>query len=516
MKQLSLLEILEKPTLDALFKPDDIFNSNDGEFISRLSEDSRFDRKSVRVQGNTLAILLSAFGNGPAAEGGVVAVGIADDGSIEGCHSAPKKHIADIETSGRDRCPDGRFLTKRVPVTNRLGKPDFIILIRVYYVENRLIECTDGQAYCRESDRSRKLTETEKQEFRINKGERAFELEPCNLEFPGDFKEADIRRFCKLVREARGGSSAINDHMIMQTMRLGKIKEGAFVPNNVCALLFATDPLTVFPGAYVHFLRYNGTEQKVGSDYNVIKDRIIAGTVIDVIRDASSAVDSNLREFTTVRSGKFYPVPEYPHDAWYELIVNACVHRSYHAKTSPIYVKMFDDHFVVESPGSFMPQVTPENMFHRPRNPFLMLALREFGEVRMIGEGTMRIRRELSDAKLPEPRYVGTPQGVTAAIYNEIANRTNSIDSNAYKRLGEALSFSLDSDEKRLVNFAIENGTIKPTDALKVLATTYWQTAKAKLQRLVDRGVLEFHTSKKRDPNSYYTLRTQEDHNDQT
>lgn len=227
---------------------------------------------------------------------------------------------------------------------------------------------------------------------------------------------------------------------------------------------------------------------------------------MEVIRGAASAVDSNIREFTEFRNGKFYPCPEYPHDAWYELIVNAVVHRSYHDKNTPIFIKMFDDHFVVESPGAFMPQVTPENLFHKPRNPFLMFALREYGEVRLIGEGTQRIKREMNEAHLPAPRYAGTNHSVTAALYNEIANRTNSLDSEAYKILGEALSFSLDGDERRLVNFVIENKTIKPTDALRVLSTTYWQTARAKLQRLVDRGIFDFHSSKKRDPNSYYTL----------
>jgi ATP-dependent DNA helicase RecG len=168
---------------------------------------------------------------------------------------------------------------------------------------------------------------------------------------------------------------------------------------------------------------------------------------------------------------------------------------------------MFDDHFVVQSPGAFMPQVTPDNLFHKPRNPFLMFALREFGEVRVIGEGTQRIKREMTDAKLPAPRFQGSHHAVTASLFNSIANRTNSLDSEAYKLLGEALSFSLDPDERRLVNFTIENGSIKPTDALRVLTTTYWQTARAKLQRLVDRGILEFHSSKKRDPNSFYTLR---------
>ena len=513
IEQLSLLDLLERPTIEALFRPDEIYASDDVNLLRSLPEDARFDRKSHRVQGPVLATLLSAFGNGPAAEGGVIAVGIEDNGDVSGYSSLSERQIADIELSGRDRCPDGRFQTRRVSAVNKYGEDDFLILIRIFYVENRLIECSDGSAYCREADKARRLTDTEKQEVRINKGERAFELEPCSLEYPDDFRVAEMNRFVRQIRASRGGSTQIGDEEILQTMRMGKLKDGRFIPNNVCALLFAKDPQVVFPGSYIHFLRYNGTKEKTGSEYNVTKDRMISGTILEVIRDAASAVDSNIREFTEFRNGKFYPIPEYPHDAWYELIVNACVHRSYHDKNSPVFVKMFDDHFVVQSPGAFMPQVTPENMFHKPRNPFLMFALREFGEVRVIGEGTQRIRREMDEAKLPAPRFKGTNHAVTAALYNEIANRTNSLDSEACKMLGEALSFSLDPDEKRLVNFAIENKAIKPTDALRVLSTTYWQTARAKLQRLVDRGILDFHSKRKRDPNSYYTLRQAGDQN---
>lgn len=499
--------MLERPTVEALFKPDRIFQSDDVDFLTQLPEDTRFDKKSNRVQAQVLATLLSAFGNGPAVEGGVVAIGIEDDGSISGCNSLSQERRHDIETAGRDRCPDGRFQCRRVACRNAAGQDDFLILLRIFYVENRLVECTDGNAYCREADTTRRLTEAEKQEFRINKGERAFELEPCGLKYPDDFRARELERFANQIRIARDGSSAISDEEILQSMRLGKIRDGAFVPNNVCALMFANDPQLVFPGSYVHFLRYNGTEEKTGASYNVIKDRIIGGTILEIIREAATAIDSNLREFTEFKNGKFYPCPEYPRDAWYELLVNACVHRSYHDKNAPIFVKMFDDHFVVRSPGAFMPQVTPENLFHKPRNPFLMFSIREFGEVRLIGEGTQRIRREMSEAHLPEPKYIGTNSGVTAALYNQIANRINSLDADAYKILGEALSFSLDADERRIVNFVIENRNIKPTDALRILSTTYWQTARAKLQRLVDRGILEFHTTKKRDPNSFYTLR---------
>lgn len=506
-EQLSLLELLERPTLDALFKPDHIFASDDGGFICRLTEDTRCDRKSGKVERIGLAQCLSAFGNGPAVEGGVVAVGVEKNGKVTGCSHLSEGRLQEIETAGYEMCPDGRFKTRRVSVKNSEGRADFLVLIRIYYVESRLVKLTNGEAYCRQSDRSRKLSDAEKEEIRISKGERSFELEPCALSYPDDFRISDMNNFVSRIRADRGASETLNAETILQSMRLGKISNSGFLPNNVCTLLFSKDPREVFPGAYIHFLRYNGTEAGSGSAYNVIKDRVLEGTVLDIIKSAASVLDANLREFTAYRNGKFHSVPEYPRDAWYEMIVNACVHRSYHTRTMPIFVKMFDDRLVVESPGSFMPSITPENLVHKPRNPFLMFALREYGEVRCISEGTERIKREMTEAKLPAPVFKGSETSVSVTLHNEVANRTNSLDSEAYRTLGEALSFSLDADERKIVNYVIEHRTINVSEALRILSTTVWHTAKAKLSRLERRHILTYHTTKLRDPNAYYELR---------
>ena len=505
-QQLSLLELLEKPTVEALAKPDFIFSTTDAKLVVEHPENTRFERKSGKIEPKRLAVCLSAFGNGPAVEGGVVVIGIENDGTVTGCNSLPAGKIRELEFMGRDHCPDARFLTNRLEVLNSKGQPDFIIRARVHFVEDRLVELTDQTAYCRQSDRSRRLTEEEKAEIKINKGERAFELEPCGLVFPEDFRASHMKKFAAQIRQGRDGSEDVSDETIFESMRLGRNKEGKFSPNNVCALVFAKDARQVFPGAYIHFLRYDGNVEKVGREYNVIKDKVFEGTILDVISEISASLDANLREFTEFKSGKFYQTPEYPRDAWYELIVNACVHRSYHAKTQPIFVKIFDDHFSVESPGGFMPSVTPENLFHKPRNPFLMFVLREFGEVRCISEGTKRIKRELLDARLPSLRYEHDQNRVCATLYNDVANRTNSLDSEAYKVLGEAVAFSLDQDERRIVNYIIEHGKINASGALRILSTTYWHTANAKLKRLVERRILDFVSKKHRDPNSHYVI----------
>lgn len=505
-QQLSLLEALERPTVEALVKPDQVFTTDDWKFVVNHPENTRFDRKSARIDPKDLAICLSAFGNGPAIEGGVVLIGVENNGTVTGCSSLPEGKLQQLESMGRDHCPDGRFSTNRLQVTNSKSEQDFVVRARVHFVEDRLVELTNGNAYCRESDKSRRLTETEKAEIRINKGERAFELESCTLDYPDDFRRGTLAKFAAQIRASRDGSDDVSDEQICESMRLGRTRDGKFVPNNVCALSFAKDPRQVFPGAYIHFLRYNGVEEKTGREYNVIKDKIIEGTILEIIKEISSTLDANLREFTEYKSGKFYQTPEYPRDAWYEVIVNACVHRSYHARTRPIFVKMFDDHLVVENPGGFMPSVTPENLFHKPRNPFLMFVLREFGEVRCISEGTKRIKRELLEARLPNIRYDADQNSVRATLFNDVANRTNSLDSEAYKALGEAVAFSLDADERRIVNYLIEHGKINASDALRILSTTYWHTANAKLKRLMERGILDFISKKHRDPKSHYVL----------
>lgn len=507
MKQLSLLEILERPTLDALIKPDQIFDSEDWDFVVQQPENTRFERKSGRVKPEILAQCLSAFGNGPAVEGGVVAIGVENDGTVTGCKQFAPDKVANLEFMGRDHCSGGRFKTRRLEVINKNGESDFVILARVYFVDDRLIELTNGDAFCRESDRSRKLTDAEKQEVRINKGERAFELEPCALEWPDDFRTNMIERLVQEVKRDRDGSAETSDVDILSALRLGKIKDGKFLPNNVCALIFAKDPRQVFPGSYVHFLRYAGTEEKSGKEYNVIKDRMIDGSVLDIIRDSAATIDANLREFTEFRSGKFFTVPEYPHDAWYELLVNAIVHRSYHAKNQPTFVKLFEDRLEIENPGSFMPSISPDNFVHKPRNPFLMFVLREYGEVRCISEGTKRIKREVQNARLPQTQWVDTQRSVRATLFNDVASRTNTLDSEAYKILGEAVAFSLDPEERKIVNYLAENKRINVSQALRILSTTDWHTAKNRLERLTQRQVLEFVTTKQRDPNAHYVIR---------
>jgi ATP-dependent DNA helicase RecG len=160
--QMSLLDILDRPPIEAMYTPDQIYESHDAMLHVRLTEDARFDRKSAQIQPKDLAKNLSAFGNGPSIDGGVVAVGIEKDGTISGCNHLEQNRLSELESCGIVHYPDGRCVARRQFVKNAKGDDDFIILIRIYYVEGKLVSLTNGEAYERVGDQSKKAFRRQK------------------------------------------------------------------------------------------------------------------------------------------------------------------------------------------------------------------------------------------------------------------------------------------------------------------------------------------------------------------
>lgn len=54
-EQLSLLDLLERPPIEALYSAEQIYDTTDFRLFSRLTEDHRFDRRSAKAQPKELA-----------------------------------------------------------------------------------------------------------------------------------------------------------------------------------------------------------------------------------------------------------------------------------------------------------------------------------------------------------------------------------------------------------------------------------------------------------------------------
>ena len=297
----------------------------------------------------------------------------------------------------------------------------------------------------------------------------------------------------------RNLSQPHTEEEILVQRRLGKIENGTFIPNVACALLFAKDPRVIFPGCYIRFLRFEGEIEKTGTDYNAIKDMFLEGNVPQLIVSAGEVVQSQLREYSHFDSaGKFYNVPEYPQEAWFEAIVNACAPRSYGLKNMPVFIKMFDDRVVIESPGAFPPFVTPENIYdsHHPRNPNLMEALFYLQFVKCHNEGTRRMRDAMQEMNLPLPKFEqkqipSAPRTVRVTLKNNRKQRKVWIDSDVGQILPPEIVETLTQDERRILNYISENDKINVSEAHRILPhIKTWHSARKILEKLSKKEIL--------------------------
>jgi ATP-dependent DNA helicase RecG len=448
--------------------------------------------------------------------GGLIAIGMEKDGSVSGCSHLGETPLNELEKTGKDYCPESRAESRRVAVINEKGRQDFVVLFRIPYRDDKVVRTVAGRAFCRVGDEKKELDEDEVRELQIDKRELDLERESVlDLRWPTDFASDLIDAFCASVRSKWSLSGSQTNEEILQHRRLGKVLSGAFVPNTACVLVFATDPMEKFPGCKITFLRYDGEYEGTGERYNVVKDIPIEGPLPKLIVRAAEILESQLREFSALgKDGKFYTVPEYPRAAWYEALVNACVHRSYGIKSRPVFVKMFDDKLVIESPGGFPPTVTPENIYesHHPRNPNVMDALKYLDFVKCHNEGTRRMRDTMAEYRLPKPEFEqksadGGTYAVRVTLRNDSKFRKALPDARLSGLLGESILKSLDERERIVLNFVVENRHINVSQCQRQLEMARWHTAKRLLIGMVRKGLLKYHKVSPVDRSrSFFTL----------
>lgn len=497
--------------LPQLWTPDDIYNDCDQKTIETFSEDRRVERKRVEIGQKDLADYLSMWSN-TQPSGGVMFIGVDKNGKLLGCKHCETSHLNDLETARR-HCPDARYDLKRVKILDHKGEDNFILVMRVQYRAEKLVETDAGNAFIREGEEKRRLSEPEKREIRLNKGELDIESERVPLDFPDDFDNNLMSEFRDAYIGKRNLTSRYTLEDILQLVKLGKVGVNGFEPNLACAILFAKDPTVVTPGAYIRVMRYEGVEEQFGQNMNTVADERFDGPLPLQIANAEAYIATQVRNFTRLGTdGRFKTSAEYPHEVWLEALVNAGVHRSYNLKNMNIFVKMFEDKMVIESPGSFLPPTTARTVYdaHNPRNPNLMWAMHWLDFVQCAFEGTRRMRSSMKEANLPEPAFSQKEVGVfrvTVELRNDVEHRRNFVREEAMPAIDPVIYRTLTEDERILVNYAAEGRRMNVKDAQEILNQSDWRKVRDVLESLVEKFIFDRQPGKPRDRHRKWFLR---------
>ncbi len=167
-------------------------------------------------------------------------------------------------------------------------------------------------------------------------------------------------------------------------------------------LVLGLDPTAHLSGAYVQFVRYDGTDV----DAPVADQDELRGNLLDQLKDLESRLPANLRHALVAEGLREHDAPDYPLEALREAVINALVHRTYEPP-APVRISWFEDRVEIANPGGPFGLVTDANFdrLNDYRNPTLAEAAKNLGYMNRFGRGIARIRLALDRNGNPAPRF---------------------------------------------------------------------------------------------------------------
>ncbi|MEW6279707.1 MAG: ATP-binding protein [Candidatus Eremiobacterota bacterium] len=188
------------------------------------------------------------------------------------------------------------------------------------------------------------------------------------------------------------------------------------IPNLAALLLLGRDPQRWAPGAYVQFLRVEGTRLT-----DVIRDqKVLTGRLEDVLRRLDELLELSISVRTDVTSGvREERQPDYPLVALQQFARNAVMHRDYEGTHAPVRIHWYADRVEVQSPGGLYGKVNPHNFGKGAtdyRNPLVAEGMYHLGFAQRFGLGVPLAQDALGRNQNPPAEFEFQPVAVSVTV----------------------------------------------------------------------------------------------------
>ena len=393
----------------------DLASRDEGQFLEFKSTWDRsgdipkqVKRRAVR---EAIAETVAAFAN---ADGGLLLVGIEDDGSPTG-HSYPDEVIEDFVSVPRRR------LTPSVSCrADRLRIAGVEVLAFNVPIAPEAVMVTGNGFPYRVGDHVTR----EPQEV-INQRKQAYRRVGYEQRFRADATLDDLD-----LELAEGflARTPVGQRPIQEALRYYGLIDHAncdWRVTNAALLLFAKAPaLRWHPRAGLRLFRVAGKSRKHGRQRNVTQVGRADPPLARAIDEAHRLAGQQIRRSERLNGLYFEETPEYPDFAWQETIVNAFAHRDYEYHGREVETWFYEDRMEVSSPGELVPPVTlallqERRPAHATRNPLIVRVLADAGIMRDKGEGIARIFDEMEENLLRAPEVEMDDGVFTVRLFNE-------------------------------------------------------------------------------------------------
>jgi ATP-dependent DNA helicase RecG len=408
--------------------------------IDRSGDSPRW--RDPKLVARDIAETLVAFAN---ADGGELYIGIEDDGTVTGL-SYHDSHFNILTEAPKTHVHSGTPLP--APTIARVNYENKTVLyFQVAKSSERVHLTADGRCLQRFDRQNRPVPAEEIQYTRREKESREYDrafTDGANL------TDLDIDLIDAISKEHAGGQSP---EKFLQYMDVAEYGTEGIRLRRAALLLFAADISRWHPRCEVRIIRVSGTELGVGKDYNVLPkdDQTVRGNVLHLLQAAWDTLRPFLTQVKFVESGIFRETLVYPEEACREALINAVAHRDYSVEGKGIEILIYDDRLEVKSPGGLLSSLSLDDLrsgkrTHQSRNAYLARVLREFGYMREMGEGMLRIFATMRDRNLVPPEIQAD-----ATMFDMVLHHRSVFSPKDEEWLRAYADYGLSRDEQRVI-----------------------------------------------------------------
>lgn len=436
------------------------------EFRRDFPEESQYVEFKRGIGRDQLQDTVVSFSN---ADGGVILVGVSDDGEIVG-KPFDAGTVDSIHQVMRDIHDPGRYSLHRVQVGKRS-----IVAISVARRQEGFSQSSNGVVRVRKGTRDELLFGSALQQLINERSATRFELTPTSI--PVDSADSGL---LDGLQDAYGWGADNVDERLAES---GYATEGRLTVAG--ALYLLTDPGETLGKTYVELLRYREDDSV---DYDLRLE--LRGPLPAQLRQAAQRVLDELGTELVVLGVRRYDLPRVPPVVIREAVANALAHRSYELDRTPVRIQIRPSSVSILSPGGLPEPVTVQNIRETtaPRNLAVIAALRRYGLAEDAGRGIDVMQDTMLAEMLDPPKFEdnGHEVAVTLPVRSAVAPVER-----AWIRELERRG-TLQGPDRLVLVHAARGETLTNSRVREILQTDEG-SARDVLHRLRDAGFLEQH-----------------------
>lgn len=331
--------------------------------IVTSGEDSTHQFKEDIHNVDSLAAEMAAMAN---SDGGMILIGVADNGSIPGLNLKDVGRINQIISNAASQHVRSPLNVKTTNVKTKNGK--IVILLQIPKGIDKPYFDRSGVIWFKSGSDKRRINSKEelKRLFQFTDQFHADEL-PTKA----SIDKLDKLRFRDFLRDfyQKEFPESKNEQLqLLQTMNLATEHEKL---NLAGVLMFSEQPQLIKPQFVIKAIRFPGNNIHQ-TDYMDTED--FEGALEKVYADSLAFVMRNLHKVQAGRGVNAPGTPEISEVVFEELLVNALIHRDY-LVSAPIRIFIFDNRIEIISPGHLPNNLTIEKIQtgnSNIRNPILV------------------------------------------------------------------------------------------------------------------------------------------------